>query len=200
MSSSIFSFLQLQVNRYVIPIIITLGNIGNAFIIILFNKRRNNSCSTYILWAAVMNSASITLYSVNHGDPALYSLIFCKFHPYIPQTIFGFLAYYNMKPLHGRVQPISSTLQADKNALQQQYDTTINEVNQRLSDKATLQISLNETRDTVRENNQYTFDLEEDIMVLKESLMQERNEARQEKVRLEEEIVRNSLSLLFFKY
>ncbi|CAF3317397.1 unnamed protein product [Rotaria socialis] len=87
MSSSIFSFLQLQVNRYVIPIIITLGNIGNAFIIILFNKRRNNSCSTYILWAAVMNSASITLYSVNHGDPALYSLIFCKFHPYIPQVI-----------------------------------------------------------------------------------------------------------------
>ncbi|CAF2152559.1 unnamed protein product [Rotaria magnacalcarata] len=93
-----------------------------------------------------------------------------------------------------------STLQADKNALQQQYDTTINEVNQRLSDKATLQISLNETRDTVRETNQYTFDLEEDIMVLKESLMQERNEARQEKVRLEEEIVGNSLSLLFFKY
>ncbi|CAF2055309.1 unnamed protein product [Rotaria magnacalcarata] len=86
MSSSIFSFLQFQVNRYVIPIIITLGNIGNAFIIILFNKRRNNSCSTYILWAAVMNSASITLYSVNHGDPALYSLIFCKFHHYIPQV------------------------------------------------------------------------------------------------------------------
>ncbi|CAF4500284.1 unnamed protein product, partial [Rotaria sp. Silwood2] len=79
-------------------------------------------------------------------------------------------------------------LQAEKNALQQQYDTTITEVNQRVSDKATLQITLNETRDTVRETNQHTFDLEEDIMALKECLMQERNEARQEKVRLEEEI------------
>jgi hypothetical protein len=39
------------------------------------------------------------------------------------------------------------------------------------------------------------LDLEEDIMVLKERLMQERNEARQEKVRLEEEIVSR---LLFF--
>ncbi len=39
------------------------------------------------------------------------------------------------------------------------------------------------------------MDLEEDIMVLKERLMQERNEARQEKVRLEEEIVSR---LLFF--
>ncbi|CAF4733315.1 unnamed protein product [Rotaria socialis] len=37
-----------------------------------------------------------------------------------------------------------------------------------------------------------TFDLEEDIMALKESLMQERNEARQEKVRLEDEIVTTS--------
>ncbi|CAF3705125.1 unnamed protein product [Rotaria sp. Silwood1] len=81
-----------------------------------------------------------------------------------------------------------NTLQAEKNALQHQYDTTITEVNQRVSDKATLQITLNETRDTVRETNQHTFDLEEDIMALKECLMQERNEARQEKVRLEEEI------------
>jgi hypothetical protein len=44
-------------------------------------------------------------------------------------------------------------LRADKNALQQHYDSTITEVNQRLSDKALLQINLNETRDTVRETN-----------------------------------------------
>ena len=44
---------------------------------------------------------------------------------------------------------------ADKNALQQHYDTTITEVNQRISDKAVLQINLNETRDTVRETNQH---------------------------------------------
>ncbi|CAF1528481.1 unnamed protein product, partial [Didymodactylos carnosus] len=79
-------------------------------------------------------------------------------------------------------------LQAEKNALQQRYDETIALVNQRMSDKAKLQINLNETRDTVRETNQYTYDLEEDIMALKEKLIQERNNARQEKSRLEEDI------------
>jgi ElaB/YqjD/DUF883 family membrane-anchored ribosome-binding protein len=44
---------------------------------------------------------------------------------------------------------------AEKNELQQRYDSTITEINQRLSNKATLQINLNETRDTVRETNQY---------------------------------------------
>ena len=34
-----------------------------------------------------------------------------------------------------------------------------------------------------------TFDLEEDIMALKERIMQERNDARKEKARLEGEIV-----------
>jgi len=52
---------------------------------------------------------------------------------------------------------------ADKNALQQQYDTTIADVNQRISDKATLQITLNETRDTVRETNQ---DVSYDNMII----------------------------------
>ncbi|CAF4251832.1 unnamed protein product, partial [Rotaria magnacalcarata] len=85
-----------------------------------------------------------------------------------------------------------NSLQAEKSALQQQYDSTITDVNHRVCDKATLQITLNETRDAVRETNQHTFDLEEDIMALKESLMQERNEARQEKVRLEDEIVTTS--------
>lgn len=39
-------------------------------------------------------------------------------------------------------------------------------MNQRLSDKATLQISLNETRDTVRETNQYVSDIENREKVL----------------------------------
>jgi hypothetical protein len=88
----VFPFLQLQVNRYVIPSIIILGDIGNIFIVILFNRRRKNSCSTYILWAAVMNSIAITfnviytLYSINQGDPTIYSLIGCKLRPYIPQV------------------------------------------------------------------------------------------------------------------
>ncbi|UJR21799.1 hypothetical protein I4U23_024874 [Adineta vaga] len=79
-------------------------------------------------------------------------------------------------------------LQAEKKRLQDQYDATINEVNERVSQKASLQIRLNETRDAVRETNRQTFDLEEDIMALKERIMQERNDARKEKARLEGEI------------
>ncbi|CAF3411423.1 unnamed protein product [Rotaria sp. Silwood2] len=100
MPSSIFSFLQLQVNCYVIPTIIILGDIGNIFIVILFNRRRKNSCSTYILWASIMNSVAITfnviytLYSVNYGDPTLRSLIFCKFRPYIPQVFSQTARYF----------------------------------------------------------------------------------------------------------
>lgn len=49
---------------------------------------------------------------------------------------------------------IGNIFRAEKNALQHQYDATIHEVNARLSEKANLQINLNETRDTVRETNQ----------------------------------------------
>jgi hypothetical protein len=102
MSSSIFSFLQLQVNRYIIPTIIILGDIGNILILILFSQRRKNSCSMYILLAAVMNSVAITfnviytLYIVNYGDPTIYSLILCKLRPYIPQVFSQTARYLNI--------------------------------------------------------------------------------------------------------
>jgi hypothetical protein len=43
----------------------------------------------------------------------------------------------------------------EKKRLQEEYGATINEVNQRISDKAKLQINLNETRDNVRDTNQH---------------------------------------------
>jgi hypothetical protein len=43
----------------------------------------------------------------------------------------------------------------DKNTLKLHYDTTIEQVNQRVTEKANIQINLNETRDTVRETNQH---------------------------------------------
>ncbi|CAF4416775.1 unnamed protein product, partial [Adineta steineri] len=46
-------------------------------------------------------------------------------------------------------------LQAEKKRLQDQYAATINEVNQRISEKAALQISLNEARDNVRDTNKH---------------------------------------------
>lgn len=92
MPASIYGYLQRQLNRYVVPTIIILGDIGNIFVVILFNRRRKNSCSTYILWSAIMNSIAITfnivytLYIVNNGDPTPYSLVLCKIRPYIPQV------------------------------------------------------------------------------------------------------------------
>ena len=44
---------------------------------------------------------------------------------------------------------------AEKTSLQHQYDTTIEEINRRMSQRAKLQITLNETRDTVRETNEH---------------------------------------------
>jgi hypothetical protein len=92
MSSSIFLLLQIDINYYVIPTITILGEIINIFIVILFSRRRQNSCTTFLLWAAVMNNVTITfstiynLYSWKHGDPALLSLAFCKLRFYIPQV------------------------------------------------------------------------------------------------------------------
>jgi ABC-type Fe3+-siderophore transport system permease subunit len=65
MSSSIFSLLQIDINYYVIPTITILGEIGNIFIVILFSRRRRqNSCATFLLWAAVMNNVTITFSTI----------------------------------------------------------------------------------------------------------------------------------------
>jgi hypothetical protein len=89
MSSSVLPLLQDQLNRYALPIILILGNVGNAFIVILFNKHRQNSCSMYLILAAVMNSAFITFnipisrYAIDFVDPTSLSLPFCKVRFYL---------------------------------------------------------------------------------------------------------------------
>jgi hypothetical protein len=89
MSSSVLPLLQVQLNRYGLPLILILGNIGNVFITVLFSQRRRNSCSIYLWWAAVMNSAFITfnipvsLYSTEYRNPTLDSLAFCKIRLYL---------------------------------------------------------------------------------------------------------------------
>ncbi len=70
------------------------------------------------------------------------------------------MVHYSKNEKSNRLKIIFEYFRADKSALQTQYDRTITEVNQRLSDKATLQIGLNETRDTVRETNQHVSDVE----------------------------------------
>ncbi|CAF0954226.1 unnamed protein product [Adineta steineri] len=99
MSSSLLPLLQVQLNQYVLPIIIILGNIGNAFIVVLFIQHRRNSCSMYLILGAIMNSAfmtlniPITLYTINYGDPTIRSLSFCKIRFYL-YHVWGQIARY----------------------------------------------------------------------------------------------------------
>jgi hypothetical protein len=88
MSSSVLPLLQVQLTLYGSYIILIFGNIGNAFIVILFSRHRQNSCSTYLLCAAFINSVFITfnislsMYTINYGDPTIHSLVFCKLRLY----------------------------------------------------------------------------------------------------------------------
>jgi predicted permease len=89
MSTSILPIVQIQLTRYVMPIILIIGNIGNIFIVILFSRHRKNACSLYLICAAVMNFGFIGyiipmgVYSLTYGDPGSYSLIFCKLRQYL---------------------------------------------------------------------------------------------------------------------
>ena len=61
MSSLTLSNIQTQLNLYGYPILLVLGNIGNALIVIRFSQQRQNACSLYLLCSAIMNSLYLTL-------------------------------------------------------------------------------------------------------------------------------------------
>jgi hypothetical protein len=89
MSSSVLIFLQAQLTHYGMPLILILGGIGNIFNVIIFGQRRHNSCSMYLLCAALMNflattfGLSILLYTFDHMEAANSSLSICKSRFYI---------------------------------------------------------------------------------------------------------------------
>jgi hypothetical protein len=62
----------------------------------------------------------------------------------------------------------------------------MNELNKHMAHKAVAQIKLNETRDVLRDTNQAALDLEDEMITLKETLVKERQAARDEKARLED--------------
>lgn len=75
----------------------------------------------------------------------------------------------------------------ERDALEETHRSIMNVLNKHMADKAKAQIKLNETRDVLRDTNQAALDLEDEMISLKESLVKERQEARDEKARLEEE-------------
>ncbi|UJR20413.1 hypothetical protein I4U23_023544 [Adineta vaga] len=83
--------IQKSMTRYVLPITLGLGNVGNLILLYMFIqlKYRNSSCSLYFLAASVFsivgsNWAVVPLiYSADHADPLANSLILCRARGYI---------------------------------------------------------------------------------------------------------------------
>ncbi|XP_033120444.1 myosin-2 heavy chain-like isoform X1 [Anneissia japonica] len=82
----------------------------------------------------------------------------------------------------------NAILHPERDMVRQQHEEVISQLNQRMADKASKQITLNETRDQLRDTNQKIVDLETGIIILREDMIQERADARQEKKRLKQAV------------
>lgn len=86
----------------------------------------------------------------------------------------------------------NAKLHPERELIRQKHEEIISQLNERMAEKANMQIILNETRDKVRQTNQSIVDLEDGILQLKEDLIQERTEARQEKKKLKRAVTDTS--------
>ncbi|KAJ8307998.1 hypothetical protein KUTeg_012872 [Tegillarca granosa] len=82
----------------------------------------------------------------------------------------------------------NAKLHPENELVREQHELIISQLNQRMAEKASMQIILNETRDKVRQTNQNIVDLEDNILQLKEDLIQERTEARVERKKLKKAV------------
>ncbi|CAF0945694.1 unnamed protein product [Adineta ricciae] len=86
--------IQQMITRYALPIILTLGNIGNLFTIAIYSqkKQRGHSCAIYLIaiscfsligsnWAIVP-----TVYALDHFDLVSNSLVLCRIRGYMIHT------------------------------------------------------------------------------------------------------------------
>jgi hypothetical protein len=99
MASSVLVLLQLELIRYGMSTVFILGVIGNFFVIILFRRRRQNSCAIYLSGSALLNTLGlailipVSVYRTNNQDPTSYSLLLCKSRYYFSNT-WGQVARY----------------------------------------------------------------------------------------------------------
>lgn len=97
----------------------------------------------------------------------------------------------NIKSLEERHQDLArenAKLEPERNDMQTGHDEIISLLNQKMADKASKQITLNETRDKLRETYKRIIDLEDSIVQLKEDLVHEREEARLEREKLKQSV------------
>jgi hypothetical protein len=76
------------------PICMILGNIGNAFIVIIFSRQRQSACGIYLIGSAIVNIISITFSAIAsififyYPSSTILVISFCKIYKYI-LYIFG---------------------------------------------------------------------------------------------------------------
>jgi hypothetical protein len=93
MSSTSLTTIQTQLNLYGYSLFMVLGNVGNAFIVILFSQQRQNACSIYLLSSVIVNTlyliyvGFVTIFAVNYGDQTPLAFGLCKINPYITSVL-----------------------------------------------------------------------------------------------------------------
>jgi len=97
MSLTSLTTIQNSLNYYGYPLILTLGNIGNLFIFIIFSRQQHNACSFYVLSLAIVNNIYLTfncltrMLSYSFISSSLAAFAYCKIRYYISGT-FGQVA------------------------------------------------------------------------------------------------------------
>jgi hypothetical protein len=93
MSTSVLPTIQTELNRYGYPIFMTLGNIGNIFIVILFSQRHKNACSIYLICSAIMNDLYLTfnsfvqIFPFYYADETMRAFALCKIRYYVSNVL-----------------------------------------------------------------------------------------------------------------
>jgi len=90
MPTSILTSIQNEINFIGYPILMFFGNIGNIFVIIVFSRQRQNTCSLYLINSAIVNILHLTIngflkiFSYSYNDASIRALILCKLSNYGP--------------------------------------------------------------------------------------------------------------------
>jgi hypothetical protein len=93
MSSTILATAQSQLILYGYSLFMIFGNIGNAFIVIIFSRQRQNACSIYLLSSAIVNILYLTfngfiqIFPVKYIDETPTTLALCKTYTYLTSII-----------------------------------------------------------------------------------------------------------------
>jgi hypothetical protein len=93
MSSSTLTTIENVLTLYGNPIFLTLGNIGNIFIVIIFSRQHQSACAIYLTSSGIMNSLYLTFGGISsmvifyYPDRTMRIMAFCKIYAFIVNII-----------------------------------------------------------------------------------------------------------------